>query len=240
MLIEDVGVLLQVKALQENLLMFTIFSKNHGLITGCSKKNKSTAYINPASVIHFEYKARLSEHLGYVNMEKDIDVFSSIAFNRKKLSMLYSLLSILLAVLNESEPSPVLYEKTVIFLNKLIAHDEINFLLKEYSLLECAILELSGYAMDLKSCAITGTSENLAYVSPKSGKAASLEAGLPYAKKLFKLPKYLINHDSHYSSEDIVNSLEMTSYFLNKWIFNDVYRNLPDVRYTLKDMAQED
>ena len=42
-----------------------------------------------------------------------------------------------------------------------------------------------GFGLDLSSCAATGTRENLAYVSPRSGRAVSAEAGKPYLDRLF-------------------------------------------------------
>ncbi len=45
---------------------------------------------------------------------------------------------------------------------------------------EMGLLDELGFGLDLETCAATGLRENLNYVSPRSGKAVSEEAGRPY------------------------------------------------------------
>ena len=56
---------------------------------------------------------------------------------------------------------------------------------------ELSMLAELGVGLDLSSCAATGATEELIYVSPKSGGAVSRSAGAPYADRLLRLPGFL-------------------------------------------------
>ena len=84
-----------------------------------------------------------------------------------------------------------------------------------------------GYGLDLSECAATGSTENLVYVSPRTGRAVSGEAGKPYSKKLFLLPSFFILKNKNICREDIVNGLSITGYFLSACARDSDVGNLP-------------
>ena len=92
---------------------------------------------------------------------------------------------------------------------------------------ELALLGDLGFGLDLGRCAATGASENLRYVSPKSGRAVSGRAGAPYADKLLMLPMFLRPDGSTapYGVEDLAAAFRLTEHFLRRDIFAP--RNLP-------------
>src|SRR3546814_16198896 len=57
---------------------------------------------------------------------------------------------------------------------------------------ELALLAELGFGLDLSGCAAGGDNDQLAYVSPRSGRAVSLSAGAPYREKLLALPGFLV------------------------------------------------
>jgi len=57
----------------------------------------------------------------------------------------------------------------------------------------------------------------LAYISPKTGRAVSMEKGKPYHEKLLPLPSFLWKDDI-YTSKDIHNGLQLTGYFLSQHV----------------------
>ena len=73
--------------------------------------------------------------------------------------------------------------------------------------------------MDLTECADTGTTENLAYVSPKSGKAVCAESGEPFKNKLFRYPHFIVDKNYNPASSEVADLLKMTEFFLNKNFF---------------------
>src|SRR5437764_59892 len=82
-----------------------------------------------------------------------------------------------------------------------------------YVVWECDLLAALGFGLDLRTCAVTGTSDDLAYVSPRSGRAVSRQAGLPYHDKLLPLPAFLWR-DAPGDAADIAAGLAMTRHFL--------------------------
>ena len=56
---------------------------------------------------------------------------------------------------------------------------------------ELLVLEELGFGLDLSQCAATGARQDLVYVSPKSGRAVSREAGAPWHDKMLALPAFL-------------------------------------------------
>ncbi|MGY9105320.1 MAG: DNA repair protein RecO C-terminal domain-containing protein, partial [Alphaproteobacteria bacterium] len=103
---------------------------------------------------------------------------------------------------------------------------------------ELLLLDDLGFGLDLSNCAGTGSTENLVYVSPRSGRAVSGEAGEAYHDKLLPLPGFLIDDSIEApSSEDIGAALALTAYFLNLWVLAPHERRLPEARRRLNDFA---
>jgi DNA repair protein RecO (recombination protein O) len=82
---------------------------------------------------------------------------------------------------------------------------------------ELHLLAELGFGLDLDQCAATGTSVDLAYVSPKTGRAVSREAGAPWAERLFKLPDFLIT-DGQATHDELRQGYALTGYFLSRHV----------------------
>jgi DNA repair protein RecO (recombination protein O) len=98
---------------------------------------------------------------------------------------------------------------------------------------ELEFLADMGFGLDLSECAATGATEGLIYVSPKSGRAVSEEAGEPYADKLFRLPAFLIDDQATASRDDIADGFRLSGYFLDRDIFSPQGEPLPAARERL-------
>ncbi|WCT74593.1 DNA repair protein RecO [Sphingomonas naphthae] len=80
---------------------------------------------------------------------------------------------------------------------------------------ELLVLAELGFGLDLTACAATGVTEDLAWVSPRSGGAVSRGAGAPYADRLLPLPGFLIaGGDAGWG--DVVAGLAITGHFLTR------------------------
>ena len=89
---------------------------------------------------------------------------------------------------------------------------------------ELNLLASLGYGLDLKKCAATGTTENLFYISPKSGKAVCKEKGLKYDKKLLRFPKILrdLGKNYEFNRSDLLDGLKITGFFLKKCLIDSL------------------
>ena len=93
------------------------------------------------------------------------------------------------------------------------------------------------FGLDLTSCAATGDTENLIYVSPKSGRAVSAAAGKPYAGRLFPLPQFLLGAQNEVGTDDITAGLALTGHFLFDRVLKPNGKAMPSARLRLDSLA---
>ena len=94
---------------------------------------------------------------------------------------------------------------------------------------EVLLLAELGFGLDLNTCAVSGTNDNLVAVSPKSGRAVSAAEAEPYAGKLLPLPGF-IRAGGQASWTDIAQGLELTGHFLMRDILTDRSRPIAEAR----------
>jgi DNA repair protein RecO (recombination protein O) len=95
---------------------------------------------------------------------------------------------------------------------------------------ELAFLGELGFGLDLASCAVTGASADLIYVSPRSGRAVSRAAGEPYRDKLMRLPRFLQDDVEAASAADLADAFTLAGFFLERHAFAPRGLALPDAR----------
>ena len=105
---------------------------------------------------------------------------------------------------------------------------------RAYVVWECDLLATLGFGLDLGRCAATGSNQDLAYVSPRTGRAVSRIAGLPYHDKLLPLPGFLWR-DMAASPADIVAGLALTRHFLLYHLLEPQGGRLPEARERLAE-----
>jgi DNA repair protein RecO (recombination protein O) len=102
---------------------------------------------------------------------------------------------------------------------------------------ELTLLSEAGFALDLSHCAVTGQTNGLAWVSPRTGRAVSQQAGLPYADRLLPLPPFLWDQEQSFpeGADDplVAQGLRLTGYFLHHRLEVPRDRPLPDARHRL-------
>ena len=108
--------------------------------------------------------------------------------------------------------------------------------IKEYINWELELLSEIGYGIDLSKCAVTSKRDELVYVSPKSGRAVTVEGAGSYKDRLIKLPKFIVSKESECDNNDIINGLELTEYFFRKRFFEPNNLNFPQSRNRLKEI----
>jgi DNA repair protein RecO (recombination protein O) len=102
-----------------------------------------------------------------------------------------------------------------------------------YARFELGLLTALGYGLDLSRCAVTGEKGNLAWVSPRTGRAAAYEAGLPHADVLLRLPPFLVDADAELKSGDVADAFALTGYFLERRLFDQKGEGMPEARRRL-------
>lgn len=203
----------------ENDVILEAMTLEHGRHLGLVRGGRSKRHrpvLQPGNELSLIWKARLSDHLGQFQIEPETLRAGDLMTSALGLTGLQHL-AFLVRLLPERHPYPKLYDALTIVLDHLETPDAAGALLVRF---ELELLRDLGIGLDLTSCAATGSREDLAYVSPKSARAVSREAGLPYHDRLLPLPAFLIDGQRQAGSEltwtDVCEGFELTSFFLNR------------------------
>ncbi|HEX2581751.1 MAG TPA: DNA repair protein RecO [Dongiaceae bacterium] len=232
----DSGLVLHRRPLGEHDAVLAIFTRHHGRAAGLMRyamAKRHRAYSEPGQEVQARWHARLAEQLGHFTIEPRRALAALLMEDRGRLRALLSCLALLNAALPEREPHPDLYDLTLEFLT----HADTRTWLVSYIRWELALLRDMGYGLDLSTCAVTGTRDDLAYVSPRSGRAVSRQAAAPYAHRLLILPPFLVTHENSATSDDLHHGLALTGYFLQHHLFQG--RRVPPERLRLAASPSE-
>lgn len=220
----DTGIVLHVRPHGETSAVLDVFTREQGRHSGLVRGGRSRR-IRPAlqtgNLLKVEWRARLSEHLGFFTVELDKPHAARALDNRLALAGIGAFAS-LATLLAERDPHPGLFDIAALMLDHL--DDPILWpqLLVRF---ELRLLSELGVGLDLERCAATGAQENLIYVSPKSGGAVSAAAGEPYKDRLLRLPGFLRSYGATAAPADIADGFALTGFFLEQHVFHP--RNLP-------------
>ncbi len=101
--------------------------------------------------------------------------------------------------LAERHPYPLVFDALSALLTVLMSADSAREWISTLARFELLLLGELGYGLDLTCCAATGSRNDLAFVSPKSGRAVSRLAARGYESRLLALPTCL--HDEEEEGE---------------------------------------
>ena len=225
----DQGFVLSVRPHGDNSAVVSLLTEHHGRHAGYvhgALSTKKRAMLEPGSKVSIEWKSRVADNLGTLNLEQEAGLPHGVLDDSLKLGALLSACALCDAALPEREGHEGLYRgfKTLI---EIMGQDIWG---AAYIYWELALLKELGYGLDLTRCAGGGDPQRLAYVSPKSGCAVSYAAGEPYKDKLLELPSFLKPNGGPLDDEEIMRGLLMTGHFLEHWVFAHHNKGVPDPR----------
>ncbi len=215
------GVVLTTRKHGENDVILEVLTLDRGRHLGLVRGGRSRRHrpvLQPGNELDLTWKARLADHLGQFQIEPVNLRAGDLMTSSVGLASLQHL-AFLMRLLPERHPYPRLFNALCVVLDHLEPADAAAALLVRF---ELETLSELGIGLDLSSCAATGTRNDLAYVSPKSARAVSREAGQPYHNKLLPLPSFLLEGQRQAGSEltwsDVCQGFELTSFFLTRYL----------------------
>jgi DNA repair protein RecO (recombination protein O) len=230
----DTGFVLAVRRHGESALIAELLTREHGRHAGLVRGGQSPsrrALLQPGNQVTASWRGRLPEHLGSFDCELVEAHAARFLDDPDRLAAVMAATALLLTALPEREPNVELYQSFAALLGALDSPEGWE---QSYVAWECGLLTALGFGLDLGRCAVTGMSEDLAYVSPRTGRAVSRSAGLPYRDKLLPLPGFLWREASATRS-DIAAGLALTRYFLLHHLLLPHGRQLPEARERLAE-----
>ena len=226
----DEGVILSVRPHGETGAVLELFTRQHGRHLGLvhgGRSRKLRPILQVGNHVDATWKARLADHLGHFAVELRKGFAAHVMEDAAALAALTSMAE-LARLLPERDPHPNLFEVTLFVLGFL---DEAAVWPALVVRWELVLLEELGFGLDLASCAATGKTADLLYVSPKSGRAVSAEAGEPYKERLLALPAFLRGSGTGtVTDEDVRAGFALTGHFLEARVLRPRDMGMPDAR----------
>ncbi len=233
----DQGVLLSVRRHGESAAIIEVFTAAHGRHAGVVRggaSRKAAPILQPGAQLDVTWRARLDEHLGTYTVEP-LRSRAGLMEDRLALAGLNAICALLSHALPEREAHAALYPATIALLDSL----ELGDWVVEYLRWEVLLLEELGFGLDLSACAVTGVTEGLAYVSPRTGRAVSRAGAGEFADRLLPLPACLLGRPA--DPTGLAQGLRLTGHFLTRELGNTrTSQGLPDARLRLLEALGRD
>lgn len=216
-------------------LLATLLTGAQGRHPGLAKGGQSRRQIGmwqPGNLVEARWIARLPEQLGAYSAEM-VHAAAALAMEDPlSLSILSAGCAVADGALPERQPHPACFHALLATITALARSNAAA--MPRYVAFEMTLLAELGFGLDLQSCAVTGTRDDLSHVSPKSGRAVSAGAAAPYADRLFPLPAFLRDEAQPATAKDWLQALVITGHFLARDAFHAHDRPLPDARERLQ------
>lgn len=228
------GRIVSVRSHGETSAIVEILTREHGRHAGLVRGGRSRAMrpvLQPGNRVQAHWRARLDEHLGNYEIEADALSAGMLMDDALALAGLSAACAVAVAALPEREPHPNVADAFEVL---VCALEQPEVWPAIYVRWEAGLLADLGYGLDLRKCAATGQTRDLAYVSPKTGRAVSAEAGRPYHDKMLKLPGFMTG-TGELSPGDVEAGLRITGHFLERRVLWPADRVLPEARLRMID-----
>lgn len=233
---QDTGIVLSVRRHGESAAVVSLMTRAHGRHGGLVRGAKSPGnrgMLQPGNLVQAAWRARLADHLGTYTLEPLAMRAAPLLDDPGRLAALASACALVDTVLPERQAAEDVFDLLADLTAGLAGEGWAGL----YARWEFAMLSALGYGLDLSHCAATGVTDDLVYVSPKSGRAVSASAGAPYRERLLPLPAFLKSSEAAPELAAVADALRLTGYFLARHGLEGEGRTgparLPDARERL-------
>jgi DNA repair protein RecO (recombination protein O) len=206
----DEGILVSVRRHGESAAIIEVLTRAHGRHAGVVRgggSRRMAPVLQPGTRLIVDWQARLEDHIGTFRIDPRPSRMALVLADRPALAALGSVTALVSVCLPEREAHPQLYTSTLDLLDALAVAPDWPCL---YAAWELSLLAELGFGLDLARCAATGSSKDLIWVSPKSGRAVSREGGAPWSDRLLALPGFLRDG---WSAEDAIPLSDLAAAF---------------------------
>jgi DNA repair protein RecO (recombination protein O) len=230
----DEGIVVGTRRHGESNAIIEVMTRHHGRHLGLVRGgagSRQRPVLQPGNSLHVEWRARLDEHLGHYTVEAlKLRTAALLALPHAVYGVTH--LSALCRLLPERDPHPAVHEMLEETFDRL---DDASDVAVRVVRFEMMMLSELGFGLDLETCAATGSRDELDYVSPKSGRAVSRTAAMPWQDRLLRLPWFLRDHtvENGVSADDLRDGFALTGFFLTRHVLEPRGLAFSDARQSL-------
>ena len=235
----DQGILLSARQHGEASVIIDVLTpslgRHKGVVRG-GKSRKLAPVLQPGAQLDLTWKARLQEHMGNFEVELIRSRSAMIMSDRLALSGLGAVTGMLLAFLPERETNEPLFYATKQLLD-LLEYPEVWSI--AYLKWELGLLDILGFGLELSTCAVTGQTQDLVFISPKTGRAVSRHAAGEWADRLLPLLPVMVGQGSQ-QSDEIAQALKVSGFFFENQVCPSLgLKHLPSARSRFLDTLKK-
>ncbi len=212
------GLILSVRRHGETSAIIDVLTRERGRHSGLVRGGRSRTQrpvLQAGNLVHLVWRARLEDHLGMFTADPHRMIVAGIIDNMARLAAVTTITT-LASLLPEREPHPRIYDASLLLLDHLDDDAIWPALLVRW---ELGLLDELGFGLDLEKCAMSGVRHGLAFVSPRTGKAVTAQAGEQWKDKLLRLPGFIAGAGGAPDRDDVADGLELTGHFLARHVF---------------------
>ena len=225
----DDGFVLGIRRHGEANAILELMTREHGRHLGLVRGgagSRMRPVLQPGNAVHAHWRARLDDHLGSYTIEP-IALRAGALFSDAHAVFALNHIAGLTRLLPERDPHEIVFDTLETIVAHLHDQTICAMLVVRFELL---MLSELGFGLDLDACAATGSPDELIYVSPKSGRAVSRDAGEPWRERLLPLPGFLTGETGPATVRDIAAGFALTGFFLSRHVLEPRGLELPDTR----------
>lgn len=232
------GVVVAVRPHGESSAILELFTAAHGRHAGVVRGGtgrRLAPVLMPGNRVMASWRGRLAEHLGHFTVEPGLSgaTAAGLLGDRRALAGLAAVCALIRRGLPERDPHPRLHAATLDLLDRLGQAPDWP---ADYLRWECTLLAELGFGLDLAVCAVTGARDDLAWVSPRTGRAVSRAGARGWEDRLLPLPPTLVT-GGPFTVEELAAGLRLTGHFLHKGLTADpMSRPVPTARTRLVEL----
>ncbi len=213
--------------------LLTVEQGRHAGVVPGGTSRKMAPLLQVGAQLDAVWRARLSDHIGTYSVELIKSRAADAMGDRVALAGLSSVCALLSFTLPERAPYPGLYARTLAVLDGLGA----DRWAEAYLSWEIALLAEMGFGLDLSACAVSGVTQDLAYISPRTGRAVSRAAAGEWAGRLLPMTPAL--EGMARGLADVIGGLHVTGHFLEHHLARSLGdRRLPAARQRLVEALE--
>ena len=226
---QDEGMVLQARSHGETDAVVSLLTFDHGRHLGLVKggaSRKVRPVLQPGNRVACRWRARLPDHLGSWAIDP-IRLYAALLLEEPmRLAAAASATALLDETLAEREAHPDLFAALVALMGHLATGEDWP---RTYVRFELLLLGSLGYGLNLSACAVTGQTQGLLYVSPRTGRAVTAEGAGALADRLLPLPGFLLD-DVAADDRAIAAGLRLAGHFLDRHILEPADKDMPLAR----------